>query len=522
MVRTIGRKQSWPRSFSFRKMFDGRNSGSSSFSSRGGDGKQTPDRDLALHTLMSTAPSANGSPRTNHNNILDKEAMKERFAKLLLGEDMSGGGEGVTSALALSNAITNLSASMFGDHMKLQPMYPETKAIWRKEMDWLLSVIDHIVEFVPSKQISKNGGFTEIMVTKQRDDLLTNIPALRKLDSVLLETLDNFKDQRDFWYVPRDVEDTENSGDWRRDESWWLPIVKVPKDGLSEESRRLLNQQKDSVSQVLKAAMAINAQVLSEMNIPYNYIDSLPKNGKTSLGDFLYKSVTEESFDPDYFISFLDLSTEHKVLDLKNRIEASMVIWKRKMNLKDKDGKAQWGSSVSLEKRELFEVRAETILLMIKQQYPGIPQSSLEISKIHNNKDVGQAILESYSRVLESLATKIKSRIDDVLEADLIAQSQVMVDAEESEEESTFSSEFEESEKLVVAVETPNSRKLSDFIGWRLSSDTTKKHSSMSDIEFFHKLEHEKPMMKSPRASLPKKFSYLSKLENMRSSSDRH
>lgn len=37
------------------------------------------------------------------------ELMKERFAKLLLGEDMSGGGKGVCTALAISNAITNLA-----------------------------------------------------------------------------------------------------------------------------------------------------------------------------------------------------------------------------------------------------------------------------------------------------------------------------------------------------------------------------------------------------------------------------
>lgn len=37
------------------------------------------------------------------------EMMKERFAKLLLGEDMSGSGKGVCTALAISNAITNLS-----------------------------------------------------------------------------------------------------------------------------------------------------------------------------------------------------------------------------------------------------------------------------------------------------------------------------------------------------------------------------------------------------------------------------
>jgi hypothetical protein len=36
------------------------------------------------------------------------ELVKERFSKLLLGEDMSGGGKGVCTAVAISNAITNL------------------------------------------------------------------------------------------------------------------------------------------------------------------------------------------------------------------------------------------------------------------------------------------------------------------------------------------------------------------------------------------------------------------------------
>lgn len=42
---------------------------------------------------------------------LDMQMMKEKFAKLLLGEDMSGGGKGVSSAMALSNAITNLAGT---------------------------------------------------------------------------------------------------------------------------------------------------------------------------------------------------------------------------------------------------------------------------------------------------------------------------------------------------------------------------------------------------------------------------
>ncbi|KAK8682853.1 hypothetical protein V6N13_038935 [Hibiscus sabdariffa] len=333
----------------------------------------------------------------------DMEMMKERFAKLLLGEDMSGGGKGVYSALALSNAVTNLAASIFGEKGKLEPLAPERKARWRKEMDWILSVTDHIVEFVPSKQTSKDGIDME-------------------------ETLDNFGQEKEFWYVSKnDAEGMESS---QREDKWWHPIVKVPENGLSEPQRRWLQTQKESVNQVLKAAMNINAEVLSEIAIPDSYIDSLPKNGRDSLGDSIYKSITVEYFDPIQFLSAMDFSTEHKVLDLKNRIEASIVIWKRKMV--QKDGKPSWGTGVSVGKRELFEERAETVLLILKQHFPGLPQSSLDISKIQENRDVGLAILESYSRVLESLAYSVMSRIEDVLHADSLTRTSRMSNVDSS------------------------------------------------------------------------------------------
>lgn len=41
-------------------------------------------------------------------NPTELDVMKERFAKLLLGEDMSGSGKGVCTAVTISNAITNL------------------------------------------------------------------------------------------------------------------------------------------------------------------------------------------------------------------------------------------------------------------------------------------------------------------------------------------------------------------------------------------------------------------------------
>ncbi|KOM44515.1 hypothetical protein LR48_Vigan05g212000 [Vigna angularis] len=418
--------------------------------------------------------------------LQEMEQMKERFAKLLLGEDMSGGGKGVSSALALSNAFTNLAASIYGEQKRLEPMPAERKAKWKKEIDWLLSVTDYVVEMVPSQQKSKDG---------------TNME----------ECLDNFKDQTEFYYVSKDSDDSDPDSKKKNDDKWWLPTPKVPADGLSESARKFLHYQKDCVNQVLKAAMAINAQILSEIEIPESYIDSLPKNGRASLGDSIYRSITVEFFDPDQFLSTMDLSSEHKILNLKNRIEASIVIWKRKMN--HKDGKSTWGSGVSIEKRELFEERAETILLLLKHRFPGLPQSSLDISKIQYNKDVGQAVLESYSRILESLAFTVLSRIDDVLQADFQIQCH-NISAGKSRISMPPKEEMEK-----VTTEAPGSMTLSDFMGWGSDQeDSTLKKDPSDDL---CKDEDTKPQ-KLANVVTSKKMSYLENLGATRSPTARH
>jgi hypothetical protein len=223
------------------------------------------------------------------------------------------------------------------------------------------------------------------------------------------EYLDSFHEAQEFWYVAKDAdggEDDDNSCD-----KWWIPTVRVPDEGLSDASKKFLQHQKDLVGQVLKAAMAINADVLTEMEIPEEYIESLPKvirkilstrsccqnhansnaksasaliilqNGRSILGDSMYKIITGDIFDPNELLNSVDLSTEHKIVDLKDQIEASVVIWQRKIC-----NKLSWGSGVSLEKREEFEERAQTTLLILKHKFPGIPQSTLDISKIQFNK----------------------------------------------------------------------------------------------------------------------------------------
>ncbi|KAL6217987.1 PREDICTED: rop guanine nucleotide exchange factor 1 [Fragaria vesca subsp. vesca] len=375
-------------------------------------------------------------PEKKDADLSEVEMMKERFAKLLLGEDMSGGGKGVCTALAISNAITNLSATVFGELWRLEPLAPQKKAMWRREMEWLLCVSDSIVELVPSIQQFPGGGTYEVMAMRPRSDLYVNLPAIKKLDAMLLSMLDGFCDT-EFWYVDRGIivgDSNENEGfmpsgrpSIRQEEKWWLPYPKVPPDALSGDARKKLQQCRDCCNQILKAAMAINSSVLAEMEIPRAYMESLPKNGKDCLGDIIYRYITADKFSPECLLDCLDLSSEHQTLEIVNRIEAAVHVWKQKDQKKQnnhvKAKRSTWGGKVKglvsdTEKNHFLAQRAETLLQSLRHRFPGLPQTSLDMNKIQYNKDVGQSILESYSRVMESLAFNIMARIDDVLFVD--------------------------------------------------------------------------------------------------------
>ncbi|KAL0303787.1 UNVERIFIED_CONTAM: Rop guanine nucleotide exchange factor 5 [Sesamum radiatum] len=327
------------------------------------------------------------------SNVSEMEMMKERFAKLLLGEDMSGSGKGVCPALAISNAITNLCATVFGQLWRLEPLPPEKKTMWRREMEWLLCVSDYIVELIPSWQTFPDGSRLEVMTSRPRSDLIINLPALRKLDNMLLEILDGFTDT-EFWYVDQGVIAPETDGSvsfqkaiQRQDDKWWLPVPRVPSGGLSEGSRKQLSYKRECASQILKAAMAINSIALAEMEVPESYLETLPKNGRACLGDVIYRYITSEHFSSECLLDCLDLSSEHVALEIANRVEAAIYVWRRRQHPKP-------------------------------PPHPNrsVAKSSWEI--VRDLMDIGKSILESYSRVLESLAFNILARIEDLLYVD--------------------------------------------------------------------------------------------------------
>lgn len=77
--------------------------------------------------------------------------------------------------------------------------------------------------------------------------------------------------------MKKDADESGKGNMLRQDDKWWLPTVRVPPNGLSDAYRKWLQNQKDLVVQVLKAAMAINANILMEMEVPESYTESLPK-----------------------------------------------------------------------------------------------------------------------------------------------------------------------------------------------------------------------------------------------------
>ncbi|KAM1819789.1 hypothetical protein TB1_001431 [Malus domestica] len=372
------------------------------------------------------------------SKVAEMDMMRERFSKLLLGEDMSGCGKGVCTAMTISNAITNLCATIFGQLWRLEPLPAEKKSMWKREMEWLICVSDHIVELIPSWQTFPDGKKLEVMTCRPRSDLFMNLPGLRKLDNMLLEILDSFTNT-EFWYVDQGVIAPEADGSasfrktvQRQEEKWWLPVPRVAADGLSENSRKQLHHTRECTNQILKAAMAINSITLAEMEVPESYMETLPKNGKACLGDIIYRYITSDKFSPEILLDCLDLSSEHIALEIANRVEASIFVWRRRTHSKPppypnrSSAKSSWEMVkdlvIDVDKRELLAERAESLLLSLKQRFPCLTQTILDTSKIQCNKDVGKSILESYSRVLESLAFNIVARIDDLLYVDDLAK----------------------------------------------------------------------------------------------------
>lgn len=140
-------------------------------------------------------------------------------------------------------------------------------------------------------------------------------------------------------------------------------------------------------------------------------------------------------------------------------------------------------------------------------------------------QDVGHAVLESYSRVLESLAFTIQSRIEDVLIADQQAQSTSQLGGRKSvgrNSPNIWNSDKFGNPRDETA--SPGTMTLLDFMGWESDQCETdimmKKKNDYNVSEDFSK-DLDAKTKKLPFINI-KKMSYLENLGGVRSPTSRH
>jgi len=65
--------------------------------------------------------------------------------------------------MSLTFDFNVMKAAILGQQWRLEPIPSEKKLMWRREIEVLLSVSDHIVELVPSFQNFPNGNKIEVI-----------------------------------------------------------------------------------------------------------------------------------------------------------------------------------------------------------------------------------------------------------------------------------------------------------------------------------------------------------------------
>ncbi|CAI7861047.1 unnamed protein product, partial [Closterium sp. NIES-53] len=151
------------------------------------------------------------------------------------------------------------------------------------------------------------------------------------------------------------------------------------------------------------------------------------QNVRAVVGDRVYAALHANPFTDDKLLSTVDLSNQKAALKLACKLEAAEQIWMRQLALAREPQLSHTlgGSYLSTSSRDVVRLeeslqRVSSCLAAIRRRWPDLPQTTLDLAKIAFNGDIGKAVLESYSRVLEGAASNIRSRIRDVLHANYL------------------------------------------------------------------------------------------------------
>lgn len=117
------------------------------------------------------------------------------------------------------------------------------------------------------------------------------------------------------------------------------------------------------------------------------------QSGKANLGEDLYSNMTAESPTVEEVLHALNLKSEHRALEVINRLEAAALAWKHRM-LEKRNYESPIHTSLSflkdsesdMDKMEYLLNQTESLVQEIKARFPKLPQSFLDVTKIQYGK----------------------------------------------------------------------------------------------------------------------------------------
>ena len=173
--------------------------------------------------------------------------------------------------------------------------------------------------------------------------------------------------------------------------------------------------------QELSAVRSLNDRCLERMATPADFVEALPRSVKAlNLGEHMRRALEREGAgpqgknDPEYGRSVFETLAKDGVavedrmamLEAVGALEKAALVWVRLCEKKA-------GGAACTENRQAANARAA--IAAVRSAMPGLGQTPLETSKLAHNRDVGSAVLEALSRVVESRIAMMAQMVEEVL-----------------------------------------------------------------------------------------------------------
>lgn len=117
------------------------------------------------------------------------------------------------------------------------------------------------------------------------------------------------------------------------------------------------------------------------------------QSGKANLGEDLYSNLTAESPTVEEVLHALNLKSEHRALEVVNKLEAAAFAWKHRMldqSTNESPIRTSWSfikdSESETDKMKYLLNLTEGLVQEIKARFPKLPQSFLDVKKIQYGK----------------------------------------------------------------------------------------------------------------------------------------